>query len=209
MKTCLKHYLLSLPVCFALLTGCGPDKYQEKNTRQEGAEQQDTNASAASRLAQTDQVNIASAAGNGEVPSSLTIPQNAQSKAELSTFILVLKKAGLLRTLNNTGPYTVFAPSNKAFEALPGNTLKDLTKPGNRQQLEALLNNHIVAGKLDATALQDGSRIKTLANGELEVSKRQENVTINGAEVIISDVESSNGVMHIVDKVLLPKEQHL
>jgi uncharacterized surface protein with fasciclin (FAS1) repeats len=113
----------------------------------------------------------------------------------------------LVRTLSGTGPYTLFVPSNEAFEALPGGTLEDLMKPENKEQLVALVNNHIVAGKLNAKALQAGSSIRTSGNGQVKVSVNGDNVMVNGARVKAADIVSSNGVIHVINKVLVPEKR--
>lgn len=135
-----------------------------------------------------------------------SISEQAASTADLSEFSQAFRKSGLAESLNSTGPYTVFMPSNEAFDALPGDTFDDLLKPENKQQLADILNNHIVAGKLDTATLQDGSTIKTLGNEQLEVSKKDDLVMINGAEVRKANIQSSNGVIHMIDKVLMPEQ---
>lgn len=144
--------------------------------------------------------------GTALVPSN-SVVENVESHPELSTFIGAVKKAGLVKTLNGTGPYTIFAPTNEAFEALPGETVEDLMKPENKEQLVALVNNHIVAGKLNAQALQSGSSIRTAGNGQVKVTGKGSNVMINGAHVETPDIVSSNGVIHVINKVLMPEKR--
>lgn len=113
----------------------------------------------------------------------------------------------MVNNLSGTGPYTVFAPTEEAFEALPDDTLASLKRLENRERLQEILNNHIIAGKLTTNDLQDGSLLKTTAGHQLTVSKRDGQIRINGALIVKPDEMSSNGVLHIIDKVLLVEEE--
>lgn len=180
------------------LSGCGSDNQGGNSTMSEANAKETAQA-----LADENQPErITTDAGNSSLKS---IAQQAAANPELSVFAKAFEASGLAKTLNSTGPYTVFMPSNEAFEGLPGSTLDDLLKPENKQRLAAILNNHIVAGKLDTITLQHGSKIKTLGNEQLEVSKQQELVMINGAEVRKANILSRNGVIHMIDKVLMPE----
>lgn len=199
--------------CVSLLAGCGTNDENAKNELQE-----ETRANPGSQpMARGTEPNtpghqaregaelpVEGRVGGSEMLPSQTIVQNAQSNSNLVTFYSLIKSSGLLNNLNGTGPYTVFAPSNEAFEAMAEGTLEDLMKPENKQQLQNLISSHVVAGKLDAASLQEGSKLKTIGNQELEVTKQQNKVMVNGAEVTTPDVESSNGVIHVVNKVLEP-----
>ena len=136
-----------------------------------------------------------------------TIAEYASKDKSLAVFSDAFAKSGLAETLNSTGPYTVFIPSNKAFEALPDYVFKDLMKPENKDRLVEIINNHMVAGKLDTTSLQDGSKIKTLSSEQLEVSAQNKNVMINDATVKKENILCSNGVIHVIDKVLIPAKK--
>ena len=131
-----------------------------------------------------------------------SLVEDITSDAELTTLASVIRKAELVEALNATGPHTVFAPTNEAFEGLPENMLEDLMKPDNRAQLVALLNNHVVAGQLKAAQLQDGSMLKTIGGTQLKVTKEGNRLTVNGAEVMEADALSQNGVVHVINKVM-------
>ncbi|MHA6249099.1 fasciclin domain-containing protein [Pontibacter sp. CAU 1760] len=144
--------------------------------------------------------------GDLEMTPTQNLVENLASDAKLTTLSSVIKKADFVKVLNATGPHTVFAPANEAFEKLPENTLEDLMKPGNRTQLTALLKNHVVAGELKANQLQDGSTLTTLGGTQLKVIKQGDRVTINGAEVSQADAMSENGVIHVINKVITSNE---
>lgn len=138
---------------------------------------------------------------------SRSLLDNATTNRELTTFTELLRSANLVKNLSGTGPYTVFAPAEGAFRALPDTTLTNLMKPENQERLQAIMNNHIIAGKLTTNDLQDGSILKTSAGQQLKVSKRNGQVRINGALVEEPDGMSSNGVLHTINKVLIPAEE--
>lgn len=145
--------------------------------------------------------------GGYEMMPSQNVVENITSAPTLTTLAAALRKADLVRTLNATGPYTVFAPTNEAFEALPDGVLEDLMEPENKQKLVEILNSHVVAGRLTANDLQDGTVLKTVGGEQLKVTKRNNEIMINGAEVVIANAQSDNGVIHVINKVLLPAEK--
>lgn len=144
--------------------------------------------------------------GDAAMVSSRNIVDNAAMDKELTTFVSLLRSANMVSNLSGTGPYTVFAPSEAGFKALPGSTLKDLMKPDNQARLREILNNHIISGKLAIDDLQDGTILKTAAGEQVKVSKRDGQVMINGALILESDAMSKNGVLHTINKLLLPAE---
>jgi uncharacterized surface protein with fasciclin (FAS1) repeats len=200
--------------CAAVLSGCsGTDSEVADTQLDEERKVNSSNArvpidkdpSAPYVHAESDNDNLISAnIGGIELVPSNSILENAESHPDLTTFIGAVKKAGLVRSLDGTGPYTFFAPTNEAFEALPEGTIEELMKPENRQQLTELVNNHVVVGKLNAMALKSGSTIKTVSNGQIKASGKGTDVMINGAHVLTPDIVSSNGVIHVIDKVLIP-----
>jgi uncharacterized surface protein with fasciclin (FAS1) repeats len=145
------------------------------------------------------------------------IIDNAVKSNDHTTLVAAVKAAGLVETLKGDGPFTVFAPTNEAFEALPEGTVPTLLKPENKDKLTGVLTYHVVAGKLDSKAIlkdlkdKDSITLKTVAGGKLTVmSNGNDGLVIkdeNGgkAKVTIADVYQSNGVIHVVDSVLLPK----
>ena len=145
------------------------------------------------------------------------IIDNAVNSKDHTTLVAAVKAAGLVETLKGAGPFTVFAPTNAAFAALPAGTVDTLLKPENKAMLSGILTYHVVAGKVDAAALTkmiaDGkgtASFKTVAGGTLTAKTAGGKVMImdekgGSATVTIADVYQSNGVIHVVDKVLLPK----
>lgn len=144
----------------------------------------------------------------------LTVSQSqAQSKdivdlavgnENLSTLVAAVKAGGLVETLKGDGPFTVFAPTDEAFAALPAGTLEMLLKPENKDKLVAILTYHVVPGKVMSTDLSNGQKAKTVQGENVSVDISYGNVKISGAKVIAADVKASNGVVHVIDKVILP-----
>jgi uncharacterized surface protein with fasciclin (FAS1) repeats len=140
---------------------------------------------------------------------SKNIIQNAVNSKDHTTLVAAVKAAGLVDTLEGKGPFTVFAPTNAAFGKLPAGTVDTLVKPENKATLTKILTYHVVAGKLDASDLTDGKKLKTVEGEELTVKKADSKVMIIDAKgdsstVTISNVHQSNGVIHVVDTVLMP-----
>ena len=147
-----------------------------------------------------------------------TIVQNAMNSRDHTTLVAAVKAAGLVDTLSGTGPFTVFAPTNAAFDALPAGTVDTLLQPQNKAKLTQVLTYHVVPGRLDAAALKERVRagggraeLETLAGGRLTVAMNgPRNLVMmdevgNTAEIATYDVYQSNGVIHVVDHVLLPR----
>lgn len=156
--------------------------------------------------------------GGEEMFPSKTIVENAVKSADHTTLVTAVKAAGLVDTLSGKGPFTVFAPVNSAFAALPAGTVDTLLKPENKGQLTGVLTYHVVAGRVTADDLKwwikkghGTAELKTVAGGKLWASMNGPNNIIlkdeNGgwANITIYDVMQSNGVIHAIDKVLLPK----
>ena len=145
------------------------------------------------------------------------IIDNAVNSKDHTTLVAAVKAAGLVETLKGAGPFTVFAPTNAAFAALPAGTVDTLLKPENKGMLTGILTYHVVSGKMDAAALTKAiaagggkATLKTVAGANLTAMAAGGGVTITDekggtAKVTITDVYQSNGVIHVVDKVLLPK----
>uniref|UniRef100_UPI0040472063 fasciclin domain-containing protein n=1 Tax=Algoriphagus sp. TaxID=1872435 RepID=UPI0040472063 len=136
---------------------------------------------------------------------SNTVVDIAVGSADHSTLVAAVKAAGLVETLSGTGPFTIFAPTNAAFDALPAGTVEDLLKPENKGKLTAVLTYHVVAGNVMSSQLADGQKVATLNGQELTVAIKDGVVTINGTKVIAADLAGSNGVIHVVEGVLLPQ----
>jgi transforming growth factor-beta-induced protein len=140
---------------------------------------------------------------NGVEPLEPTVAEAAASTAQLSTLVTALTAAGLVPTLNGTGPFTVFAPVNSAFEALPADVVARLLDTGNRDILTKLLTFHVVPGRITAAQLQNGQVLTTVEGTTLPVTVANGVVTVGGARVTTADVSASNGVVHLIDGVLL------
>lgn len=132
-----------------------------------------------------------------------TIVELAVESESLSILVTAVKAAGLVETLSSEGPFTVFAPTNDAFAALPEGTLETLLKPENKQQLIDVLTYHVVAAKVMSTDLEDGQEAASVQGEKITVDL-EDGVMINDASVKMADVKASNGVVHVIDKVILP-----
>jgi uncharacterized surface protein with fasciclin (FAS1) repeats len=129
----------------------------------------------------------------------------AQGKKDLSTLVDAVKAAGLAKTLEGDGPFTVFAPTNEAFAALPPAELKRLLKPANMDELANILTYHVVAGDVKSSDLSDGQMVKTVQGQKLKVTIADDGtVKVGDATVITPDVGASNGTVHVIDTVLVP-----
>ena len=135
-----------------------------------------------------------------------TIVETAVASPDHTTLVTALKAAGLVETLSGAGPFTVFAPTNAAFAKLPAGTVETLVKPESKAKLTGILTYHVVAGAVKAADLKDGQKVKTLQGEELTVAIKDGKVSINGATVTAADLPNSNGVIHVVDAVLMPKK---
>lgn len=132
------------------------------------------------------------------------IVDTAASLDTFSTLVAAVKAGGLVETLKGEGPFTVFAPTNEAFAKLPEGTVENLLKPENKDQLVAVLTYHVVSGKVMSADVAAG-KVPTVNGQEAEITVADGNVAIDGANVVKVDVETSNGVIHVIDSVILPK----
>lgn len=156
--------------------------------------------------------------GGAEMFPTKDIIDNAVNSKDHTTLVAAVKAAGLVETLKSKGPFTVFAPTNDGFAKLPEGTVETLLKPENKAKLAGILTYHVVAGKLtaadiEASAKANGGKavLKTVQGGSLTVSKNKEGVfqlsdeSGNTANITIANVMQSNGVIHVIDTVVLPK----
>tara|TARA_Y100000589_G_scaffold307110_1_gene322459 strand:+ start:2581 stop:3456 length:876 start_codon:yes stop_codon:yes gene_type:complete len=138
------------------------------------------------------------------LPESMTIPQIAQKAGKFNTLLAAAKAAGLVDALSAKGPITVFAPTDEAFSKLPAGTIEMLLKPENKDQLAAILTYHVVPGRVYSNdALKAGSA-KTLQGATARIRGDKQVVKVNDAKVIMADLDTSNGVIHVIDAVMLP-----
>jgi uncharacterized surface protein with fasciclin (FAS1) repeats len=128
----------------------------------------------------------------------------ASANPDLTTLVTALSAGDLVTTLQGTGPYTVFAPTNAAFSSIQS-TVDSLLMPANKGKLQSVLKYHVVPGIYMAADLKDGQMLKTAEGETLKVSVKNGVVKINGATVVTADVSASNGVVHVIDGVLVPK----
>jgi uncharacterized surface protein with fasciclin (FAS1) repeats len=140
-------------------------------------------------------------------PAPTTVVDIAAGNPDFSTLVAAVQAAGLVETLASEGPFTVFAPTNAAFAALPAGTLDSLLLPENKEQLAAILTYHVVPGKVMAADLPaTATDVATVNTATVSVVAAPEGATVNGAKITAADIEASNGVIHVIDTVLLPKE---
>lgn len=133
-----------------------------------------------------------------------TIVAVASSAGQFNTLVAAVKAAGLVDVLNGTGPFTVFAPTDEAFAKLPKGTVEDLLKPENKEKLQAILKYHVVPGKVMAADVKSG-KAKTASGKELTLVADAGSVKVDNARVVKADIAASNGVIHVIDTVVLPK----
>lgn len=136
--------------------------------------------------------------------SNPNIVQVAAASKDHSTLVAAVKAAGLVDALSNAGPFTVFAPTNAAFQKLPAGTVDGLMKPEKKGDLENILGYHTYVGVLDGVLLQDGADYDMVFGGKVKITKQGDKVLVNGSP-IVGTVKASNGVIHVIDDVLLPK----
>jgi uncharacterized surface protein with fasciclin (FAS1) repeats len=134
------------------------------------------------------------------------IVDTAVEAGSFNTLAKALKAAGLIETLKGKGPFTVFAPTDDAFAKLPEGALADLLKPESKEKLTAILTYHVVAGKLMAADVVKLDSVKTVQGSSLEIKTRDGKVTVGGANVTKTDIGCSNGVIHVIDAVVMPPE---
>jgi len=203
----------------ALLAGCAAENTSNSNSNAMNAN------SPAARISPTATVSASPAMSPADNPMvggapmlrTRDIVDNAVNSKDHTTLVAAVKAAGLVETLKGAGPFTVFAPTNAAFDKLPAGTVDTLVKPENKAKLTGILTYHVVAGKNDAAsiakAIEAGggkATFKTVAGGTLTASKSGDTVVLTDAKggtarVTIADVNQSNGVIHVIDTVLMPK----
>ncbi len=155
--------------------------------------------------------------GGAEMYPSKNIVENAVNSKDHTTLVAAVKAAGLVETLQSAGPFTVFAPVNSAFSALPAGTVETLLKSENKAMLAGILTYHVVSGRMSAKDLKSAIKagggtatLKTVAGGKLYAMRKGNNFMIKDekggvAQITIKDVNQSNGVIHVINKVMLPK----
>jgi uncharacterized surface protein with fasciclin (FAS1) repeats len=169
----------------------------------EGEDEEDT-ASTTAAPAETQPAETAPAETTEEAGGQ-DIVALAQATPDLSTLVSAVQAADLVETLQGEGPFTVFAPTNEAFTAVGQDTLDTLLAPEGKDQLTDILTYHVVPGELKAADLEDGQELETVQGGTLTVSVEGDTVRVGDATVAMADVDASNGVVHVIDSVLMPE----
>jgi transforming growth factor-beta-induced protein len=133
------------------------------------------------------------------------IVDTAVGAGSFKTLVAAVKAADLVDTLKGKGPFTVFAPTDEAFAKLPAGTVESLLKPENKNKLVAILTYHVVAGKVMAKDVVNLTEAKTVQGSSVKIAVKEGKVSVDGANVVKTDIETSNGVIHVIDAVILPK----
>jgi uncharacterized surface protein with fasciclin (FAS1) repeats len=144
------------------------------------------------------------AAQAGKAP-TMDIVDTAVAAGSFNTLAAALKAAGLVDTLKGKGPFTVFAPTDEAFAKLPAGTIDDLLKPENKAKLVSILTYHVVPGAVSSGEVVKMTSAKTVQGQSVKISAKDGGVMIDGAKVVKADVNASNGVIHVIDSVILPQ----
>ncbi|MCW5961128.1 MAG: fasciclin domain-containing protein [Pyrinomonadaceae bacterium] len=202
---------------FALLTACGDTATKTNMTNNTATAANNANMAKPMESPAMPMNSDNPMVGGAPMMKDKDIIDNAVNSKDHTTLVAAVKAAGLVETLKGAGPFTVFAPTNAAFEKLPDGTVDTLLKPENKDKLKGILTYHVVPGKLDAAAvakaIKDGNgkaTVKTVQGEELTATMEGDSVIITDAKggkskVTIADVMQSNGVIHVVDTVLMPK----
>ena len=129
----------------------------------------------------------------------------AAGSPDHTTLVAAVKQAGLVDALSNAGPFTVFAPTNAAFDKLPKGTVEDLMKPENKEKLQDILQYHVYVGSLRTDLMQDGQTLNQVNGGNITISKSADGkVKVNNSANVIASIPAANGIIHVIDAVLLP-----
>jgi uncharacterized surface protein with fasciclin (FAS1) repeats len=149
----------------------------------------------------------AAAANMGAVAADQDIVDTAVAAGSFKTLATALQAADLVATLKGSGPFTVFAPTDEAFAKLPPGTLEALLKPENKAKLQRILTAHVVGGKVMAADVVKITSAKAVSGDTLTIASRNGGVTIQGAKVVKTDIAATNGVIHVIDSVIVPKDE--
>lgn len=168
-----------------------------------GASCASENAEAPAEAASPEQTSVGQSGVKDET-SSPNIVQVAVGSKDHSTLVAAVKAASLVDALSNAGPFTVFAPTNAAFEKLPAGTVDGLLKPEKKADLKNILEYHTYVGVLKAEYMQDGQEFEQVNGGKVKITKNGDKILVNGSEIVASIV-TSNGIIHVINDVLLPK----
>ena len=140
-----------------------------------------------------------------EAAAAMDIVDTAVAAGSFGTLVAAVQAADLVDVLKSEGPFTVFAPTDEAFAKLPAGTLEDLLKPESKEQLTAILTYHVVAGKVMAADVVGLTSATTVNGADLTIAVEDDTVMVDGAKVVQTDIECSNGVIHVIDAVVIPE----
>ncbi len=143
--------------------------------------------------------------GSGDDPSQQDVVDVAVGSKDHSTLVAAVQAAELVEPLQKSGPFTVFAPTNAAFDKLPAGTVDDLLKPENKDKLADILEYHVSVGVFTEDMLRDGQKIGQVNSQNITVAKEGNNIKINGKANVVGTVRASNGIIYVIDEVLLPQ----
>lgn len=156
----------------------------------------------------SDRTKDANVSADNELGKSPNIVALVQQNPNLSTFLELIQAADLVVTLESSAPYTVFAPNNEAFAALPAGALGDLKDPANKLELTRILQAHVLQNRIITEEMQDNMPMKTAQGEEVVVTRNGADIEVGGATIITPNVQASNGVVHVVDRVLIPPKNN-
>ncbi|HWS59525.1 MAG TPA: fasciclin domain-containing protein [Flavobacterium sp.] len=182
-----KPIQLFLIACFVAFLGC-----KQNNESTTEATTENTEATSTGQEGVVDET------------SSPNIVQVASGSKDHTTLVAAVKAADLVRALSNAGPFTVFAPTNAAFDKLPAGTVEGLLKPEKKGDLENILGYHTYVGSLKTEYMQDGQEFDMVFGGKVKITKKGDKTYVNGSEIVAS-IPTSNGIIHVIGDVLLPK----
>ena len=137
--------------------------------------------------------------------SNPNIVQVAVGSKDHTTLVAAVKAAGLVDALSNAGPFTVFAPTNAAFDKLPAGTVEGLLKPEKKEDLKGILEYHTYVGTLKPEYFQDGQEFEQVSGQKIKISKNGDKILVNGKAEIVASIPTSNGIIHVINEVLLPQ----
>ncbi|MCD6011018.1 MAG: fasciclin [Flavipsychrobacter sp.] len=187
-----KISLVSVVLMGLLLASCGDNN---TNSNSEAANANTTDQTAPSPTGQS---------GVQDDASQKNVVQVAAGSKDHTTLVTAVKAAELVDALSNAGPFTVFAPTNAAFDKLPAGTVDGLLKPEKKEALADILQYHVSVGVYNADQLQDGQSLGQVSGSNITISKKDGKIMVNGTATIVASVPASNGVIHVIDGVLLP-----
>ena len=182
-----KSILLLLVACLFTIIGCKQNSEATTEATTENTETPGTGQS-----------------GVKDETSAPNIVQVAVGSKDHTTLVTAVKAAGLVDALSNAGPFTVFAPTNAAFDKLPAGTVEGLLKPEKKGDLENILGYHTYVGTLKVEYMNDGQEFDMVFGGKVKITKKGDKTYVNGSEIVAS-IPTSNGIIHVIGDVLLPK----